>query len=530
MLPALLLLQAVAPPRAVAAAPRDPPALVVLVVVDQMRPDYFTRFGAQFTGGFRRVLDNGILFLDGRQDHAMTETAPGHSTLLSGRYPSGTGIVSNDWGVNDALYPIVGGGSGTGASPLRFQGTTLYDWMLARDPATRVLAFSRKDRAAILPVGRARRDVYWWTTGRWGTSKYYRDSLPAWLQAYNTRPGWRQFLGGSWTPLLPDSAYAEKDSVPWERGGVDVTFPHKIPSDSAILAFRIIYFPWMDSLTLDAALEGTRQLGLGQRKGKTDLLVVSLSTTDRVGHDFSPDSKEMHDHLLRLDRWLGWFQDSLARTIPGGRVLYALSADHGSQDWTEATVQRGHPADRPSMQPMTARLRDAMQARWGTAFNIFQEDGLLYGDTAAMHARGIDIARLSDSLAREARTLPGVFNVFTPRTLARAPKTDAQATLWRRGIPKTQGWFIAASVRDGYVWERTDHGSTTLADQRVPIAFWGMWLGPARPRRAASTTDIGPTLAALLGVRPTEPVDGKILPEVVPAAAPRRPLPPGLHP
>jgi hypothetical protein len=133
-------------------------------------------------------------------------------------------------------------------------------------------------------------------------------------------------------------------------------------------------------------------------------------------------------------------------------------------------------------------------------------------------------------LAREARTLPGVFKVFTPRTLTSAPRTDAQATLWRHGIPPTQGWFVAASVRDGYVWERTDHGSTTLADQRVPIAFWGMWLTKARPLRVASTTDIGPTLAALLGVKPTEAVSGKVLPEVVPPISPRRPLPQGLHP
>src|SRR6478609_5482763 len=366
MLLTLLALLQATPPRPVAPAPRDRPALAVLIVVDQMRPDYFTRFGAQFTGGFRRILDTGILYLDGRQDHAMTETAPGHSTLLSGRYPSNTGIVSNDWGVNDAAYPIVGGGTGAAASPLRFQGTTLYDWMLARDPATRVLSISRKDRGAILPVGRARRDIYWWTNGRWGTSKYYADSLPPWLQAYNARPGWRQFLGGSWTPLLPDSAYAEKDSVAWERGGVDVTFPHRIPADSNILNFRIIYFPWMDSLTLDAALEGTRQLQLGQRDGKTDLLVVSLSTTDRVAHDFSPDSKEVHDHLLRLDRWLAWFQDSLARIVPDGRIIYAMTADHGAQDWTEATVERGGVADRPTMQPMTVRLRTAMQAKWGS--------------------------------------------------------------------------------------------------------------------------------------------------------------------
>ena len=159
-----------------------------------------------------------------------------------------------------------------------------------------------------------------------------------------------------------------------------------------------------------------------------------------------------------------------------------------------------------------------------------QEDGLLYGDTAAIRARGIDIGRLADSLAAEARGLAGVWRVYTPRTLVRATRADAEARLWRRGIPPTQGWLIAASVRGGYVWERTDHGSTTLADQRVPIAFWGMWLERGRPVRVASTTDIGPTLGALLGIRATEPVTGIVLSEVSLPVSVRPPLPRGLHP
>ena len=528
MLSALLVLLQ-GPPRPVAPAPREKPALTVLVVVDQMRPDYFTRYHAQFTGGFRRVYDRATLFLDGRQDHAMTETAPGHSTLLSGRAPSETGIVSNDFGVNDPLFPIIAGGAGDAASPLRFKGTTLYDWMLARDPATRVFSVSRKDRGAILPVGRAKRDVYWWTRGMWGTSRYYRDSLPSWLQAYNRRPGWRSLSGATWEPLLPDSAYAEPDSQPWEGNGREKTFPHRAPADLDSLAHRIIYYPWMDSLTLDVALEGARQLQLGQRPGGSDLLVVSLSTTDRVGHDWGPDSKEMHDHLLRLDRWLGWFADSLERTVPGGRVLWVLSADHGSQSWAEYTAAHGGQAERPSMQPMTTRLRAAMRARWGSEFELFQEDGLLYGDTAAMRARGIDLRRLADSLEREARTLAGVYRTYTPRTILRAPRTDHEAWVWRRGIPHTQGWLVAASIRPGYVWGRTDHGSTNVLDQRVPIAFWGVGLPARRTTRTVSTTDIAPTLAALLGVTPSEPVSGVVLPELAPPRLPRR-LPPGLHP
>ncbi|HET7041204.1 MAG TPA: alkaline phosphatase family protein [Gemmatimonadales bacterium] len=529
MLGALLLLLQATPalPRPVAPAPREHPQLAVLIVVDQMRPDYFTRFGPQLTGGLRRILDQGTLYLDGRQDHGMTETAPGHSTLLSGRVPAHTGILANNLGVNDPAYSAVGG-PGYGASPLRFQGTTLYDWMVAHDSATRVFSVSRKDRGAILPIGRARRDVYWWINSRFGTSRYYRDSLPSWLKAYNTRPGWRRFLGASWTPLLPDSAYPEPDSEPWEHRGKDFTFPHQMPADSATLAVQIVAYPYMDSLTLDLALEGTAQLQLGHRDAGPDLLVVSLSTTDAIGHGYGPDSKEMHDQILRLDHWLGWFQDSLAKLVPGDRILWALSADHGVQSWSEYTVEHGGHGARLDLDSRVDTLRKAMLDRWGTTFNLAHEDGLIYGDIPAMKARGIDVAKLADSLAAVVRGMEGVRAVFTPRALARARAADPLARVWRRAIPASQGWLVASSPVDGYVWDHTDHGSTALLDQRVPIAFWGIGIPAGTTTRTISTTDIAPTLAALLHVKPTEPVDGTVLPEI----APRLPghLPRGLRP
>jgi hypothetical protein len=284
--------------------------LTVLLVVDQMRPDYFTRYGPQFTGGVRHILDQATLYLDGRQDHAMTETAPGHSTLLSGRTPAHTGILANAIGVSDSTYRIVGGGTGDGASPLRFQGTTLYDWMVATDPATRVLSVSRKDRGAILPLGRARRDVYWWTRGRWGTSRYYRDTLPSWLQRYNDRAGWRGLLAKAWTPLLSDSAYPERDSVPWEHRGTDFTFPHILPGDSATMVGGITSYPWMDSLTLDLALQGTAELALGHRAE-----VHAIGTGSR---------RDVAEGGRRLGDWRPGVRDRSDRPQAGHLVVRAL--------------------------------------------------------------------------------------------------------------------------------------------------------------------------------------------------------------
>ena len=162
------------------------PKLIVVITVDQLRPDYFTRWKSQLTGGLGQLANEGAVFTDGYQDHAVTETAPGHSTILSGLWPAHTGIIRNSEGVQDSLAPLLGT-TGPGASPRRFRGTTLVDWLKAVDPTTRVLSVSRKDRGAILPIGRAKEQVYWYQSGLSTTSRYYADTLPTWVQAFNAR-------------------------------------------------------------------------------------------------------------------------------------------------------------------------------------------------------------------------------------------------------------------------------------------------------------------------------------------------------
>src|SRR5258706_213612 len=327
--------------------PTPPVKLVVLVAVDQMRAAYLARFASQWTGGFARIYNGGTVFEHGEQDHAATETAPGHSTMLSGRYPAHTGIALNSRGVQDPTAPILGVSNDTvGASPRRFRGTTLYDWMLARDPDVRVLSVSRKDRAAIFPIGRARAPVYWLNAGTFTTSRYYADSLPAWVQAFNRRIDVQQLSTTTWNLLLPDTAYSEPDSMGFENGGADFTFPHRPLTVPGGAARRLNQLPWIDSLTLAFGLEGAQALGLG-RRGRPDLLSISLSTTDAVGHAFGPDSREIHDQLLRVDRWLGQFLDSLGRLVPQASIVVVLTGDHGVTSLPEYTVTVGHhPAGR----------------------------------------------------------------------------------------------------------------------------------------------------------------------------------------
>lgn len=493
-----------------AAEPR-PIRLVVALAVDQMRPDYLDRFKAGLRGGFAMLLREGVFFRNAEQDHAVVETAPGHSTMMTGRSPASVGIVSNDLGVPDPLSPLIRSSS-TGASPRRFVGTTLFDWLLARDSAVRVLAVSRKDRGAILPIGRAKVPVFWFSKGQFTTSRYYADSLPSWVTAWNGPDPVGRLRGKAWTLERDASEYAEPDDRPFEVNGADRVFPHVLSTDSATAIAEIEKRPWLDSLTLDFAFTGVKVLGLGKRNG-VDFLSVSLSTTDAVGHRWGPGSRELHDQILKLDRYLGLFFDSLATIVPRDQMIVTLTADHGVTEYPEAG-QGG----RVLFATQARALNSYARARWRIDLAAGTEAGLLFGDAAALASRGVNTDSISRALAAEIGKMPGVRRVFTPRTLAAAPKSDLDAMRWRRQLVPGFGWFVAVVAEPNYTFgsskAETTHGTINLDDVRVPLLFRVPGVPARRVERIVRTIDLAPTLAALLGIKPTERVEGVPLPEL----------------
>jgi DNA-binding beta-propeller fold protein YncE len=502
-----------------AARASTPASLVVFIAIDQMRPDYFERWRSQFTGGLGRIRAQSAFFPHGLENHANTETAPGHSTMLSGREPTHTGVVSNDRGVPDPSSPLVDA-SGPGASPRRFLGTTLYDWMLAKDARSRVLSVSRKDRGAILPVGRANGSVFWYADGGFTTSRYYADTLPRWVGEFNSRHGADALAGSKWQLLRPESDYSEPDSMPFEHGGSDFTFPHAFPATAKEARDQLSSYPWMDSLTLAFALDGVRALSLGKGEA-TDLLSISLSTTDAVGHTYGPDSREMHDHLLHLDKWLGVFLDSLATFVPANRIVLALTSDHGVTSFPEYLTAVKHvTAGRISLDDIARSTSADLTSRYHADFAVEFGNGLLGADTSAMRARGLDVDSVARAVALRLQGRSGIHHVYTPRTLASAKPADIDALRWRNAIPRDVGWLVCVVASPNFVWSSgklsAEHGTLNDLDVGVPIAFMGPRI-PARTfDRAARTVDIAPTLAAYLGVRPTERLDGVVLTEVVP--------------
>ncbi|MDH5235069.1 MAG: alkaline phosphatase family protein [Gemmatimonadota bacterium] len=506
------------------------PSLVVFITVDQLRPDYLTRWHDQLSGGLRRLVDQGAFFTRGTQDHAITETAPGHATTMSGRFPYSTGIASNSAGVNTPDAPLVGG-TGVGASPFRFRGTTLADWMAAADPRVKVLSVSRKDRGAILPIGRGKYPVFWYapSTGGFVTSTWYADTLPTWVQAFGAENRVVARYGGqAWGLSAPGSSYPEPDSVPAEDAGREFLFPHVMPTDTAAARAAFISFPWMDEYTLDFAWRGVRALGLGAGP-QTDLLAVSLSTTDAVGHRFGPDSRELHDQILRLDKSLGAFLDSLVALRGAGNVVVALTADHGVAPSPEVQSTFGDNA-------MARRVMGAdFDAALGTVAPVVQRlklDPTAFGfdgqtldvDRSKVAGKEKDVLAVARAFAAAARKVGGVERVDVIDDLARADTVrDDIARRWLHMF-RPGGEVLVAITLTPYSLFGTSivatHGSPHDYDARVPIIFWGPGIVPGRSDRIVRVVDMAPTLAALLGVKPTEKLDGVPIRSVlVPASA-----------
>ena len=493
------------------------PRLVVLIAVDQMRADYLDRFMPQMSGGLRKLAEEGAFFTNAFQDHAVTETAVGHAAMLAGRFPRSYGIISNTLGVPDPQARMLNGGAG--ASPFRFRGSTLMDWLRLRTPGSRGLGISVKDRSAILPLGRAKQSSFWYSNdGTFTTSNYYADTLPNWVRSFNAQRLPQKYAGMQWNPLLDVRLYEEPDTV--AREGRDATFPHRVPTEMRKAVETLAGFPWMDEILLELALTGIDSMKLG-RSGNVDVLSVSLSTTDIIGHKYGPDSREVHDQILRLDRALGMFIDSLFTRFTPEQVIIALTADHGvasfpdlyARDSVEAA---SHYID---IQSVLTPLRSILTARGMPGAGVTFASGMLMFDERALEYNHPLMDSLAHMFATAARKLPGIMRVDFVRDLAWGDTIhDPITRRWHHMIPRDLPIPVVVTASEQHLFGRPQsatHGSPHDADAHVPIIFYGPQFKRGRYAEFTRTVDIAPTLAHILDLHPTEPLDGKILKQVL---------------
>jgi predicted AlkP superfamily pyrophosphatase or phosphodiesterase len=352
------------------------PRLVVFVSVDQMRADYLERFRPLYRAGLKRLIEQGAVFTRAMYRHACNETGPGHSVLLSGRSPRSSGIVGNAWYdrtlrqrvnvMDDPAIRLVGGSRGRAASPAYFNAFTVGDMLKASSPASRVVGVSFKDRGAVLPAGRRADGAYWFQTtdGRFVTSSWYTDRAPDWLERWNARKVADAYAGRSWQRLLPDPAsyvrFAGEDAGEGEFDRRDVVFPHAIRSAPPAVQYYddLRRTPFADEVLLDFALAAMRGHDLGS-DAATDILTVSFSASDVIGHSFGPDSQEQMDNLLRLDRTIGSLFEEAERRAGAGRSCSCSPTTAGCPRRAE-----GRGIDAP-------RGRGELLSRWSWRFRRF---------------------------------------------------------------------------------------------------------------------------------------------------------------
>ena len=543
MLAAAGIASATAQDRAEAA----PPKLVILISVDQFSADLFNSFRSQYRAGLKQ-LAQGIVYSNAFHAHGVTETCAGHAVIASGRHPNATGIIANQWfdqagSVNryctdDGVHAAARATRKLGVGPGLLEVSTLGDWLKAASPSSRVFSVAGKDRSAIM-MGGHKPDGAFWFDGKkgfdsWGATVEDATRRLSPLAALNIKLA-RQLAAppAEWTYLRKDCRLREAN-IPLAGGKtlhahLPPDAPSAVPGMPAAPAGRALAPYAYDSITVDAALSLIDSEKLG-RSASTDLLAVGLSGTDLVGHAYGTQGPEMCDQMARVDEQIGrLIQRVEALRIP---FVVALTADHGGSDMSERLALRGYEdAGRLDggafLAELNASVRKAVGIDWDalrpaffdpTQLGIMGRDGKTLTDAALKR-------RIADAAVARAIELPGIAGAWTGEALA-ARKVDPRTSPDLLSVADRMALSFYPQ-RSGDILLMTDplktpappmpglfmmgHSGPSDFNRRVPILFWRPGVAPQERALPVEVVDLASTLAALIGITPTDAVDGKCL-------------------
>lgn len=507
ILTAALLLLAAAPPKR--------PKLVV-AIIDQFRYDYLLRFRGEFDSGLARLLEQGAVFTDAQYLHAATVTAVGHSTFLTGAPPSVSGIVGNEWydretkktttSVQDKNVKLVGGFPGvSGSSPKRVLVSTVADEIKFAHIPSKSISVSIKDRSAILPIGRMGDAAYWYDGDQyvWVTSDYYREALPAWAKAVNDREDYKQYQGAKWMPLDAKDGSAKPFCSMFNNG--EMRFCGGLEAT-----------PWGNEMIeefSERAIEGEE---LGRHEG-TDVLAVSFSSNDYVGHAVGPDDPAVRDITIRTDRLLGKLLTFIDDHVGAGNTLLVLTADHGVASVPE-TNRRSAGGRLDSFQ-LDRHMREALAKRFGPGNWIVGGGASTpYLNEELIRTKRLNPADVENVAAEAALAEPHIARVFTRHQLMEGRiMPDEIGRSFVLGFFAKRSADILILQEPGYLFEATgtSHGTPYHYDTHVPVIFAGFGIKPGTYRRRIAPNDIAPTLATILGIQEPSGSIGHVLSEIL---------------
>jgi predicted AlkP superfamily pyrophosphatase or phosphodiesterase len=510
-------------------APDPEIRLVLLIAVDQFRYDYLTRFRGEYTSGLQRLLSQGAVFTNANLEHYPTVTAVGHATMLTGATPSESGIIGNDWfdrasgatvtSVSDPAVTPVGSTSGSPASPRRLLVSTVGDELKLASRAPRgaaerprVFGVSLKDRSAILPAGRGADAAYWWDTksGRFVTSTYYMADEPAWVQSFNGRKNADTYAGRTWAPL-----------------GSPTLALRTLPAQPGAPLYDAVYgSPFGNDELAGFAIELLQREQLGQRH-TTDLLAVSFSSNDSVGHTYGPDSPQVRDIAVRTDATIGRLLSEVDRAIGLSHVLVAFTTDHGVAPVPETLTEQGLPGGRMTTKDLFDPIQKALTAAYGEGKWLLATAGSApYLNYDLIASLKLDAATVRQTAAAAAAAVPHVSRVYTRDQLQRGDvPNDRIGSRVVRGFNAVRSGDLEIILEPYWMRQAqgTTHGTPYNYDAHIPLVLMGPRIQPGEYSGAVALNDLAPTLATLVSVEIPAASVGRVLTEAIRPAAPREP-------
>jgi predicted AlkP superfamily pyrophosphatase or phosphodiesterase len=517
------------------------PKLVVGLVIDQMRWDYLYRYYNRYgNDGFKRLLNQGYSCENTFIPYLPTVTAAGHACIYTGSVPSVHGIAGNDWieRSNESIMycsrdtSVRGVGtspnSGTGKmSPKNMLTNTIGDELkLATNFRSKVIGIALKDRGGILPAGHSANAAYWFddSTGNWISSTYYFKELPSWVQQYNGRRRQDALMKNDWNLLYPQSTYIQStgDDNWYEKilesdGGRK--FPHKLQpviGSKNYNAFRVS--PFGNTYTLDFAKEtiANEKLGLGT---ETDMLCISLSATDYLGHRFGPNSLEMEDTYLRLDKDIADYLNYLDKTIGKNNYLFFLSADHGSPQIAAYLKEKKYDAGTYDNNKLLTELNDLCGQKFGNDKLVNRIiEYQLYVDMIRVDSLKLERKTVKKFIVDHLKTLKQVWvaydiDDFSTTILPKKLKEKLANSFYHRRSGDIQ-MFYKAQYTD-YTPTGLEHGAWYPYDSHIPLLFFGWNIKPGKLYRETYMTDIAPTISALLKIQMPNGCIGDVIEEIM---------------
>ncbi len=520
------------------------PKLAVVIIIDQFRQDYLSRFHHLFgPRGFKRLL-SGANFKNAHYPYSNTETAVGHASIATGGLPSSHGIIANKWydrelgEVKESVYDekMAREGKDYPASPYKLLASTLAEQLrLSNNYKSRAYGISLKDRSAILTTGNAGNAAFWFDakTGRMVTSPHYMNSLPAWVEQFNQRKLPDSYFGKLWEKSRPESVYSvsDDDNAPYERSWASdapAVFPHRIAGKNNLIDYSFYEQLKGTPYGNDYLLEFTKAILKEERLGHhdyPDMLTVSFSSLDLCGHASGPYSQEVQDIVLRLDATIAELLDTIDKHVGLANTIIAFTSDHGvapSPGYSNRYHLKGGRIDAAEV---TEFIEKSLVSRYGEGKYVLSfVNSQFYLNTELIEKKGLNRAEVEDFIGQQSLKILGIANYYTRSRLLMnlaqdgtpiSKRVQAGFHAKRSGdvVLVAEPFFLIAESEEEKLG--TDHGTPYHYDTHVPIILFGYGVKPGEYSLSASPTDIAPTLAYLLNIEAPNCSTGRILTEAM---------------